>query len=577
MADYDIGEAFRRIEEIMIESMARNLRHHINLEQDEGINYTQWQAEQLAALRSFQQQNKGLFKDYFSTIDDQIDEVLRRAYSVGGMEQETGILEALKKGWQPERTAGSTVGGEFFRKNDRKLNALIKATRQDIQRAETAMLRTADDRYRKIIFNSHVRYQSGAGTLAQCVDMATKDFLSQGINCIEYADGKRVGIDAYAAMALRTAHTRAYLQGEAAKRDEWGINTVIVNKRGVACPRCLKYVGRVFYDDVWGTVPIKDSKYPRLSEAISGGLYHPNCKDIHTTYFEGVNTPPQPMTAEQKKEARRVYELEQEQRYNERQIRHWKRLESSSVYPENQAKYKQHRENWQERQRQFISDNGDVLKRRYENERYTGMKLPEPPKYREMMLKDSGKGGIIQSEDYQLIEITDETIAAVPTPTISLLSDEQNGLLADNCRGLLQMLKYRECGTEAFATCSLKAELLHMVFGEDGDLSVNGIRESVPYISIHNHPSGLTFSPQDIRLFANDDNMLILVVVGNDGSLYVLEKTASFDEMGLNAALVKIRTIDVSTAEGAAEYIRATEDLLKEVSQYGLRYSFSKA
>lgn len=382
MADYDIGEAFRRIEEIMIESMSRNLRHHIKLEEDEGINYTQWQAEQLAALKSFQKQNKSLFKDYFSTIDNQIDKVLRRAYSVGGMEQETSILKALKKGWQPKRTAGSTVSGEFFRKNDRKLNALIKATQQDIQRAEIAMLRTVDDRYRKIIFNSHVRYQSGAGTLAQCVDMATKDFLAQGINCIEYADGKRVGIDSYAAMALRTAHTRAYLQGEAAKRDEWGINTVIVNKRGVACPRCLKYVGMVFYDDVWGTVPIKDSKYPLLSEAIKGGLYHPNCKDIHTTYFEGVNTSPQPMTAEQKEEARRVYNLEQEQRYNERQIRYWKRLESSSVYPENQAIYKQYRENWQERQRQFISNNGDVLKRRYENERYTGMKLPEPPGYK---------------------------------------------------------------------------------------------------------------------------------------------------------------------------------------------------
>ena len=577
MADYDIGDAFRRIEEIMIESMARNLRHHINLEQDEGINYTQWQAEQLAALRVFRQQNSSLFGDYFSTIDSQIDEVLRRAYSTGEMEQEISILEALKKGWQPPRAPGSTVGGEFFRKNERKLNALIRATQRDMRQAETAMLRMANDQYRKVIFDSHVYYQSGAGTLSQCVDMATKDFLSRGINCIEYANGTRVGIDAYAAMALRTAHTRAYLQGEAVKRDEWGVNTVIVNKRGVACPRCLKYVGRVFYDDVWSTVPVKDNRYPRLSTAINGGLYHPNCKDIHTTYFEGVNTPPQPMTAQQKAEAERVYTLEQEQRYNERQIRHWKRLESGSVCPENQKKYRQHRENWQERQRQFISDNGDVLKRRYENERYTGMKLPEPPVYRELILKDSGNGGIIQNEDYPLIEITDEAIADVPVPRISSLSRKQNGLIAEQCRGVLEQLRYKEVGTEALITCDFDIDILGFAVGDDGSLSVSRWRESIPYISIHNHPSGLTFSTQDIRNFADDDNMLIMIVVGNDGSMYVLEKTTSFDKMALNAALVKIRTIDVSTAEGAAEYIRATENLLKEVPKYGLRYSFSKA
>lgn len=374
MADYDISEAFQRIEEEMIASMSRNLKRHLRTEDEEGLNYTMWQAEQLKALNNFKKNNKKLFKSYFSTINGKIDEILRKANETGRMTQEVNILEAIKNGYARYSKNDKSVIGEFFKINERKLNALIKSTTNDMKKGETAMLRRVNDEYRKIIYNAEVYYNTGVGTLPQAVDMATKDFLSRGISCIEYANGARVGIDSYAKMALRTAQTRAYLLGEASKRDEWGISTVIVNKRGVACPMCLKYVGKVFYDDVWGNAPIPSpAEYPLLSEAIKGGLYHPNCKDVHTTYFEGINTPPEPMTEAEKKEATRVYNLEQQQRYNERQIRKYKRLSDGSVDPENRDRYYKKLSEWQETQKNFVKANGDVLKRRYENESIHGI------------------------------------------------------------------------------------------------------------------------------------------------------------------------------------------------------------
>ena len=372
---YDIGEAFQRIEEEMIASMSRNLKRHLRTEKEEGLNYTMWQAEQLAALHNFKKDNKKKFASYFSTINGEIEELIRKANETGLMTQEVAILEAIKKGYKTYNRVGSkTIRGEFFKINERKLNALIKATKHDMAKGETAMLRRANDEYRKIIYNAEVYYNTGVGTLAQSVDMATKDFLARGISCIEYTNGARVGIDSYARMALRTAQTRAYLLGEATKRDEWGVNTVIVNKRGVACPLCLKYCGQVFYDDVWGNSPIPSpAKYPLLSEAIAGGLYHPNCKDIHTTYFEGISTPPEPMTKAEKDEASRVYNLEQQQRYNERQIRKYKRLSDGSVDPENRDRYYKKLSEWQETQKKFVKAHGDVLKRRYENEKIHGI------------------------------------------------------------------------------------------------------------------------------------------------------------------------------------------------------------
>lgn len=374
MANYDISEVFQKIEEDMIASMSRNLKRHLQTEKDEDLNYTMWQAEQLSALNEFKRKNSTHFKKSFSTINEQIEDVLRKAHETGEMEQEIKILEAIREGWSTANRASAAMQGEFFKINERKLNALINSVQNDMVKAENAVLRKANDEYRKIIFNSQAYYNTGAGTLPQCVDMATKDFLSKGITCIEYANGALVGIDSYARMAIRTAQTRAYLLGESAKRDEWGVSTVIVNKRGVACPKCLRYVGKVFYDDVWGSTPVPSpAKYPRLSEAMAGGLYHPNCKDIHTTFFEGISTPPEPMTNAEKREAERVYNLEQRQRYNERQIRKYKRLSTGSVDPENQAKYQEKLEMWQNHQKKFVNANSSVLKRRYENESTLGI------------------------------------------------------------------------------------------------------------------------------------------------------------------------------------------------------------
>ena len=411
MAAYDIGEAFQKIEEEMIASMSRNLKRHLETEAKEGLNYSMWQAEQLAALNNFRKDNKKKFAGYFSTINGQIADVLKKANESGQMAQEMTILEAIRDGLKVYNyDSAKTVRAQFFKINERKLNALIEATQKDMGKAETAMLRMADDEYRKIIYNSEVFYNSGAGTLSQCVDMATKDFLSKGISCIEYANGARVGIDVYSRMALRTAQTRAYLQGEATKRDEWGVNTVIVNRRGVACPRCLQWVGHVYYDDVWGSTKVPEpAKYPRLSEAVAGGLYHPNCKDIHTTYFEDISSPPKPMTNAEIAEANRVYALEQRQRYNERQIRKYKRLVMGSTDPENIKRYSGKLRQWQAEQRDFVAANSDVLKRRSELEKI----FPEPPRLQIGNTSDP-KRDIIKHEHSWI-----EVITKLPTCTES--------------------------------------------------------------------------------------------------------------------------------------------------------------
>lgn len=345
--DYDIEKAFKAIEDELIASMMRNLEGHRAEEIEEGYNWTQWQVEQLKALEKYKAQNKKMFSSKFSDINDSIDAMIFAARQEGGTEQEQKILRALKKGVKASKVSQGAEGA-FFRLNTRKLNALIKATKSDFSRAEKAMLRMSEDKYRQIIFNAQVYANTGAGTYEKAVDMATKDFLKAGINCIEYANGARHTMKDYAKMAIQTANKRAYLTGEGEMRQSWGISTVIMNKRANACPKCLPFVGKILIDDVWSGGKASDGPYPLMSYAMAAGLYHPNCKDIHTTYFPELDDEPDSKFS--KKELEQVkedYKQDQKQQYAGRMAEQFDRLSKYSLDPDNKKVYAARKEQWE--------------------------------------------------------------------------------------------------------------------------------------------------------------------------------------------------------------------------------------
>lgn len=344
MNEYDIVAAFRVIEKELIASMIRNMDRHRAEETKEGYEWSMWQAEQLKALEKYKRHNQKKYKKQFQKINREIDLLIRQARETGNMQQEIKILEAVKKGFSAKKIRKG-MAAEFFRLNDRKLEALVEATTHDMEKAETAILRKAEDDYRQAIYNAQVYSNTGAGTYEKAVDMATKDMLSRGLNCVQYVNGARHTLADYADMAIRTASKRAYLQGEGEKRQEWGISTVIVNKRGNPCPKCLPFCGKVLIDDVWsggpedGMDPETGKKYPLMSYAISCGLYHPRCKDSHTTYFPGISTADDTWTKEELKTIGQEYETEQKQQYAKRQEEKYERLAEYSLDAENKKRY----------------------------------------------------------------------------------------------------------------------------------------------------------------------------------------------------------------------------------------------
>lgn len=346
---YDIAEAFRRVEEELISSMIRNLKRHRAEETKEGFLWTQWQVEQLAALEEYRRRNRKKFSSEFSQIHKVVGNLINAAREEGNMRQEEEILKAIRDGAKLHKNPDTRMNARFFRMNDRKMNALIKATQDDFREGERAILRQADDQYRRVIFDAQVYANSGAATYEKAVDMATKDFLRAGIQCVEYSNGARHTLSDYADMAIRTAQKRAYLTGEGEKRQEWGTALVIMNKRTDACPKCLPFGGKVMIDDVWsGGKP--DGKHMLISTAMSKGLYHPRCRDSHSTYFPGVSTAPDKGWTKEELEALEKDEKKREKLiYAENQAEKYDRLARHSLDPENQRKYETWAEEWGEK------------------------------------------------------------------------------------------------------------------------------------------------------------------------------------------------------------------------------------
>ncbi len=348
MSDYNIKEAFERIENELIDSMMRNFSRHRAEETKEGYNWTQWQAEQLKSLEEYRKHNAKKFGKRFKTINGKVEEMIRTAKADGNASQEAEILESVKDGFKAPKKPSAHSTAEFFKVNDRKLDTLIKSTTDDLKRAETAVLRMSNDKYRKAIFNAQVAVNTGAVTYEKAVDMACKDMLNAGLNCVEYKNGARHTLSDYADMAVKTANKRAYLRGEGEKRAEWGVSLVVVNSRQGGCPDCAKYIGKVFIDDVYSNGKKSDGSYPLLSTAIKNGLFHPRCKDSTSTYYEEITTL-EPVSPEEEAEMDRRERLEEKQQYAQRQAERFDRRAEYSLDEDNKRIAQTRADEWHDR------------------------------------------------------------------------------------------------------------------------------------------------------------------------------------------------------------------------------------
>lgn len=374
-----IVRIFEEIEQRLIRSLKLNLGRHRKEEEQEEFDWSAWQAEKLRSLEKFRRENAAIMAEYTEQIDTETRQIMQEQFDEGVNGVDVPPAEN-----QPA----------FFGVDTTKVNKLIEDVTHLEKNAEVAALRTTDDIYRQTVNRVQLAMSTGSMTLQQAIDIAVKDFLNQGINCIVYKDGRRVNIADYVRMALRTTATRAALQGKSAKFKALGYDTVQVSSYGMCSPTCKPWQGRIYIEDtfsfwdgevqeypdgiLWGKSGYCGKWFPLLSSAIEKGLFHPNCRHTILLWRDGD---PLPESVDNSDSERR-YKLEQQQRALEREIRRAKRKVNGFTDPENIKKAKAELRQAQKNLKDFIdkvnAEEGEtVLKRDYGREKVYEGEVPK--------------------------------------------------------------------------------------------------------------------------------------------------------------------------------------------------------
>ena len=175
-------------------------------------------------------------------------------------------------------------------------------------------------------------------------------------------------------------------------------------------------------------------------------------------------------------------------------------------------------------------------------------------------LDKSGKSDIMKDSSDNLIKITQKNIDSIPECT-AFSSKALNQKVTEKCKEILSDLKNDEVGTEETVSIKLSSLESEKQKGESGEGAVKVISFDEPFVSIHNHPSGETFSGRDIDKFAYDNNHVAMCVIGNNGKMYVLQKKSDY-----NWTKFAMESFDIQYKEDYAEKV------LNGAENYGFEY-----
>ncbi len=513
MTPEDIGDIFQELEDNLFALAIRNIKRHENWEEAEGFKWTQWQAEQIAGLREYRKNVQVLTDYHFDKAKDAIKEYLKEAYDESVDDAENTARRILGR-----FGLNGQMSQNFFGVNSNKLDIIINEAVQNIDTKRYAAINRMNSGYTDFLRRADMFAQSGSYTIPQAVDMASKDFLAAGLNCVEYSNGNRVNIASYTEMALRTSSAEVTRQANGDVRDEFGEYLVVSNVIGMTCPYCQKWQGRVMIDDVYSSGQ-PDGKHLTVSEAKADHFLHPNCRHQLYMYIPGVTKVADlPNDVETKEH----YKAEQKQRYYEREIRKYKRLRDGAVDPADCQKYNARVKEWNQRLNDHLSEN-EFLRKNPKRlaPGYTGNGKPE------VKLGDS-------ITNKPIIPITDQSISRVPK--IKVMDDpELSQKIQETNKSILEMSMKDNNNKEVAAVFTLDGKDIGFCKGAETTLTITEDAERVlrmgrPSIVLHNHPRGGRFSSYDISLFLATDNLEGIGYISNAGSVgQVLTKTSTFD------------------------------------------------
>lgn len=320
-------------------------------------------------------------------------EILRRLSALTGRTQEelTFLWRQAAALAAQENLAVYRAGGIYdATKLDRKalddvLRGGLKQTAGMFRNLTQTTARAGSYQFADALDRAWLQISSGAFDRQTAVRMAVHDLAEKGVCAARYRSGHADYLEVAVRRAIVTGLNQSTLRMQEALADQMGCDLVEVSAHSGARPSHAEWQGRIYSRSG------KDKRYPDFVESTGygtgAGLGGWNCRHRWYPYVEGT---PRRMTDAQlealDKPAYRyrgqdmtAYQVEQKQRYFERQIRRWKReYLAARELGEDTAEAAAKLRTWRRALSGFLKETG--LKRRSERERVEGFGRREAAK-----------------------------------------------------------------------------------------------------------------------------------------------------------------------------------------------------
>lgn len=323
-------------------------------------------------LTAFANANAEAAKCAFAEASQFASKEIERAYNEGIRRVDENINAYVKQGYQANLEEENATSNLLTRKVATTLESLIGALTVGRNSANQQMLQIAS------IVNVDV------DDLAREIDDKQKIFLHKGVAGTYNKNGIATEVSAVGELQMRQDSQKTLLEAQGDRSAEYGLYLIQISAHPSSCPLCTPWQTKVLVDDVYkGGKP--DGEHELLSTAISAGLFHYNCRHSYIIFIPGYSRDniydydkaSKELTAQR-------YAIEQEQRYNERAIREWKRIEQGSMTEQNRILAHRKIAEWQAKQRalqRYAEEKRIPFYRQYQREAIGGDTKPTMSPY----------------------------------------------------------------------------------------------------------------------------------------------------------------------------------------------------
>ena len=412
----------------------------------------------------------------------------------------------------------------------------------------------------------------------------TVDDLADTMPYITYPSGHTDTLEVAARRAVLTGVNPTCAKLQLARMEEMGCEFVEVTAHEGARPTHAVWQGRVYHR---GGAVVQDGERYEDFETATGygtgpGLCGWNCRHNFYPFYPGISVRNYTDERLAELDARNIpyggglytrYEITQMQRALERRVRKYKRrylAETAAGVDASQSAAKLKAA--QQQLSAFLAETGERLDGARAVIPGFGQREAKQANAAASALQSAQNNATLKENNQDYKEITAQSIQRIQPFACETLDAAGSRALANAHKRLLLEARKVPLGIEKARCYGLDMQPLGEYITGQRAGSVRVPNYSTPHIVIHNHPSGLTFSPGDILGFAARDSMRMLTIVGNDGSIYALEKTATTNPELLTKAATKLNVSANEPSLTPQSKINLVTNFLEEIAQYGVNY-----